>query len=258
MEGFTTPFDLGGFWTWFLLFTRLSGVFLVLPGVGTDEIPLPFRATFTMVLSGVLVAAGAQAVLPQHAPEAALMIVTEFFLGYLLGAIPSFIVSSLAIAGQVTAASIGLAQASLIDVSLGEHVSVLARVQALLATVVFLLIDGHHVVLRAAATISKDIGIGVFRPDDSTASLLLERFGASFELAVIIAGPVLVTILLTQFVLGLLTKFVPQVNVFIVSLPLTIFLGLFITGFTMPALIDHMTAEYRGIEEAAFLILTGR
>ncbi len=253
----TIPLDFTGFWTWFLLFTRFTALLYSLPGIGTEEVPMPVRVTLAIVISSVLTISGAMATLPIHLAEAGLMILTEFALGYLLGAIPLYIVGSLAVAGQVTAASIGLGQASMIDPSLGEHVSVLGRLQALMAVAIFLIVDGHHVVISAASDFTTHFGIGFFRPDANTAQLLVERFSHSFELAVVVSGPILVTILVTQFVLGLLTKFVPQVNVFIVSLPLTIGVGLFIAAYTLPSLGRQLIKEFSYTEEYEAALMRG-
>lgn len=247
--------DFSSLWTWFLLFTRFSGLLHVLPGVGTEEVPFTFRIPLALVLGFVVMFTGAHAAVPESIAEGGLIILTEFALGYLLGIIPSLIISSLALAGQVIAATIGLAQATLIDISLGDQVSVLSRLQSLIATVVFLAVDGHHVVIRAASMIGNDVGIGLYRPGMDVFMILAERFSASFELAVIISGPILVTILVTQFVLGLLTRFIPQVNIFIISLPLTIGVGLFIIQYTMPGFLIRMSKEFGTLQELIGRIL---
>lgn len=251
-------FDFHFFWTWFLLFTRFSGIFMALPGIGTEEVPLTIRLPLTMIIAGIVTACGAHAEFSSGVPEGMLMIITEFLLGYLLGAIPAFIVSALSLSGQVSATAIGLNQASIIDPSLGEHVTTLARIQGLIATSLFLLINGHHVILRAGAEVSKDIGVGIFRPDGSTVELFLNRFAHMFEIAISIAAPIIVVTLITQFVLGLLTRFVPQVNVFIMSLPLTILVGMFVFGFTLPEMARHIEREFYSMEETATQLLTGR
>lgn len=241
--------DYTNLWAWFLIFVRLEGLMVSLPGIGTDQVPGTFRNALALALSFSLAMTGLKAVIPETAAEGGLMIACEFILGYLIGAIPSYIISSLAIAGQTTSGAIGLGQANMIDPSLGESIAVLARLGMLVGTVVFLTLDGHHILIRAASSTVGDIGLGVFRPDASTAKLLMERFSRAFELAIVISAPILVTLLVTQFVLGLITKFIPQVNIFIISLPLTIGIGLYITEFTFPGVANHMREEFAMIPE---------
>ena len=180
------------------------------------------------------------------------MILSEYLFGYLLGAIPAYTLAAGSVAGAAVAGAIGLSQANMIDQSLGESTTVLSKLNSLLAGVVFLLLDGHHLVFRACAAASEIAGIGVFVPDYSVASVLILRFADMFALAVIIAAPILVASLFTQFVLGLLTKFVPQINVFIMSMPLNILVGLFILKALLPEMVTHMTNDFSKIDGLMF------
>ncbi len=68
------------------------------------------------------------------------------------------------------------------------------------------------------------------------AEIMLDRFAGAFELALVVSAPIMATVLLTQFILGLLTKFVPQLNVFIVSMPLSLLVGLYVVTYSLPEL----------------------
>ena len=111
--------DLNGFWAWFLLWIRLGAMFHMLPGIGTDQAPFIIRGAAAMIIALAAVLAGHPATAPESVPQAGLMIFSEFVLGYILGLIPSMIIQSISVAGQVAAGAIGLAQASMIDLSLG-------------------------------------------------------------------------------------------------------------------------------------------
>ena len=249
-------FDFVPFWTWFILFVRFSGVFSSLPGIGTEEVPLVYRVPLVIIIAVALTLSGASAVIPTSIAEGVLILAVEFLLGYLLGVVPAIVISGLSLAGHLSATSIGLNQASVIDPSLGEHVTTLGRIQTLLGVALFLAIDGHHSVIRAAADISTDVGLGLFRPGDATAELFLQRIIQSFHLGIQIAAPIIVVSLISQFILGLVTKFVPQINVFIMSTPLTILVGLFVFGFTLPEMVRHVDMEYNSIQEVLGRFMT--
>ncbi len=250
MQSQIAQLDFAPYWAFFLLLVRFGATFISLPGVGTDQIPATFRTSFALGLAFAVASAGARAPEPASIAQGGMMIAAEFMFGYLMGLIPFFIIGGVTVAGQVTTGAIGLGQANMIDHSLGESVAVLARLEGLLAAVIFLLIDGHHMVIRAAAATGGDLSLGLFRPDMPLADLLTDRLTASFDLSLKIAAPILVTLLVTQFVLGLLTKFVPQVNIFIISLPLTIGIGLFITGFTFTGFSHYIAIEFVNTEES--------
>ena len=248
-ESFSLSIDWSGLWTWFLFFVRFGGVLTSLPGIGGDEVPMSVRATLALMLAAIGAYTGVHSAVPDSYVVGGFMLASEFVYGFLIGAVPFYIVASLAVAGQVTAATIGLGQATLIDPSIGEPVSVLSRLQSFIAISVFLAIDGHHAVLRAAMAPPGGMAPGSFEPNADVAMILVERMSHTFALAVTISGPILVAVLLAQFVLGLLTKFVPQVNVFIISLPLTIGLGMFILAGTLPTFRDHFIREFAATEE---------
>ena len=241
--------DLNPIWVWVLLGARFSGVFLALPGVGTQEVGPAFRMWAALTIAFAISMTGVTAPEAAHYGEMILMLGSEFSLGYLLGSIPGFIMGGLAVAGQVIAGAIGLGQANMLDPSLGGSVSVIARVNVMVATVVFLYIDGHHVILRAASGVPGELGLGLWTADIDTAALLKDQLVNSFELAVRVSAPVLVTTLVTQFVLGLITKFVPQVNIFIISLPLSVFVGLYLMAYTYDGVAKHTANEFAKIEE---------
>ncbi len=250
--------DFSIFWTWFLLFTRMAGVFNALPGIGTDSVPAAFRLLPAMIVGACITLSGIHAHAPASLAEGAAMVGAEYALGYVLGYVPQLVLGGLAVAGHLVSGSIGLAQANMIDASLGENVTVISLIKIQLATLLFLVMEGHHIVIRAAAGIAADIGIGEFRPGADTFQVLLDRFVSSFHLAIVVAAPIIVSALLTQFVLGLVTKFVPQVNIFIVSLPLTLLAGLFIVQITLPGLFRHTELEFSRVEETLSTLMFDR
>jgi len=241
--------DFSFLWAWVLLFTRMTGMFHSLPGIGTDQVPESFRALPAIVLAICAVLGGVHATMPDTMAQGALMLGSEFALGWVFGFVPSLTLSGLAVAGQVISGSIGLAQANMLDVSLGEQVSVFSRIELQIATLLFLFMDGHHIVISATSGMAQDIGVGMFRPDADTFNILLHRFTNAFELALVVSAPIIVASLLTQFVLGLVTKFVPQVNVFLISMPLSILAGMYIVIATLYGLAEHSFLDLKNLEE---------
>lgn len=242
--------DFAVYWTWFLLFIRMGALFSALPGIGTDQVPERFRLMPAITIAACVALGGVRAHTPATLAEGGLMMGSELALGYILGFIPQLVLGGLTVAGQIIAGSVGLAQANMIDHSLGESVSIISRLKAQIGVLVFLFMDGHHIVIRAASGIASDVGIGMFRPGADTFAILLERFVSAFHLSIVISAPIIVSALLTQFVLGLVTKFVPQVNIFIISLPLSIIAGLYIIEVTFPGLVYHVEHEFKFLEEA--------
>lgn len=255
MWGYDT-IDLSIVWVWFLGFARISGLLNSLPGIGTDEISPSLRVFAAMALAIPVCLINTEIPTPDGFLEASFTVIVEFALGYILGFIPSIIISGLSLSGQVSAGAMGLAQANMMDPTLGGSVAVIGRMKSLIGTIVFLTLDGHHVLLQAAYGVSVDPGFGRITISPDTAWMLLERFKDSFEFALVIAAPIISTLLVTQFVLALITKFVPQVNIFIVSLPLTILVGLFIINYCIPGIIQHTAEKFTYLEDAALWMMS--
>ena len=225
-------------WTWALLFMRCLGMIEIVPAIGTSQVPIIFRVILTFSLAVLITASGVRCALPTSLAHGFVLLLLEFLLGVALGLIPAIIINGVGVAGQVVSGAIGLGQANMMDRTLGEQTAILSKPQIMLATVVFLLVDGHHIVIKAAAGLLGDMPVGGFRPDFQTLYLLLYNLKNSFEFAVVLAAPMLVTALVVNFVLGLITKFIPQMNIFIISLPLGILVGLYLIAFTTGGLKD--------------------
>jgi flagellar biosynthesis protein FliR len=251
-------FDIAPLWTFFLIFTRLLTVLLMLPGIGTDQTPAQFRLYLALSISLIATISVPQLSMPETVDAIALGIFNEFIFGLVLGLLPAIVIGGLAVSGQVIAGVIGIGQANMIDRSLGENVSVLARFNMLLGTLIFLAIDGHHVILKAA---TMELGIvkgGIIPSFATTTEILTLSLSSSFEMAIVISAPILITTLITQFLLGLITKFVPQVNIFIISLPLSIFMGFYIMSFTIEPFSSLLVNEFIQLEEFAGAIILSK
>lgn len=251
-------YDIAPLWTFFLIFTRLVSLLYVLPGVGTDQVPIQFRIYLALSIACIGAISVPQIPMPETPSAVALAILAEFFYGFALSLLPSLVLGGLAVSGQVVAGVIGLAQANMIDRSLGESISVLSRFNMTLGTLIFLAIDGHHIILRTATLELGASKPGVFFSFDAAIEILSKAFSSSFELAIVISAPILIATLITQFVLGLITKFVPQVNIFIISLPLSIFMGLYIMSYTIDPFNNLIVDEFRLLEEYAAAIVMSK
>ncbi len=248
--------DTAPLWAFILLFSRFTGLFFALPGIGTEAVPPPFRFYAAVIMSFVVSLTGVKAPEAKGALEQMLMVFSELSLGFALGLIPTFILGGLAVAGQVISGAIGLGQANMIDRSLGVNVALLAKLKMSIATVVFLMLDGHHLLIRVAAGVPGELGLGLMRNYADAAQLFTEQLIQSFELAAMVSAPILVTTLITQFIFGLLTKFVPQVNIFIVSLPLGLLIGFFIIAHGLAGFVNLVIRHFAGMEESILRLMS--
>lgn len=241
--------EIAPLWTFILIAARLLSLLFLLPGIGTDQVPENLRYFAGILIAFTISISVPKVPMPEEFHLILAGIVGEFAFGAILSLLPTLVLSGLLVSGQIISGAIGLGQANMIDRSLGESISVVSKINLQVGTIIFLLINGHHVLLKAA---SEHIGfIQTLTQDDlgRAVEILTTCFSQSFELAIAVSSPVLIATLVSQFLLGLITKFVPQINVFIISLPLSVLMGLYILSFTMEPFSLKIKAELSQIEE---------
>jgi len=217
-----------------LVALRLGTVLILAPVLGTSSIPAHIRVLFVIGLS-VLLVAGLHVdptKLPLSAPALALAALSELVLGALLafGLFTAFAVFLLA--GRIMDVQLGFGVATLIDPTNRTQAPLLGTILNLTAVALFFAIDGHHMLIRGLAFSLERVPPGTFI-SGLDAGAIVAQFGGMFVYAVALAAPVLFTILLIDVVLAVTARTMPQMNVFIVSLPLKIFVGLLVLTLSL-------------------------
>lgn len=241
--------DIAPLWTFILVAARLLALLFLLPALGTDQVPENIRYFTGILLAFVISFSIPKVPMPEEFHLILAGLVGEFAFGAILSLLPTLILGGILVSGQIIAGVIGLGQANMIDRSLGESVSVIARINLSIGTIIFLLINGHHVLFKAT---SAHVGfIQHLTQDDlgKAIEILTVCFSQSFELAIALSSPILIATLASQFLLGLITKFVPSINVFIISLPLSVLMGFYILSFTIEPFSLKVKQEFSQLEE---------
>jgi flagellar biosynthesis protein FliR len=235
-------------WTFMLLMARFTGLFLVLPGVGGGIMGMMVRFPAIFILSATAALTGQLAQIPGDIVMLAVAFVCEFTLGLMMGMIPMFIVSGAQTAGQIASSAMGLTGSQLFDPSAGGPISDVSRILGDLTIIVFLLLGGHYHVIYAVSGLGATLIPGTFIPGPLSTEAVIEGSAAIFHFAVMISAPVVVALLLTQFVMGLISKAVPTVNIFIISFPVTIGVGLMITILALPDVAKFVSERMSGVD----------
>ncbi|MBX7144169.1 MAG: flagellar biosynthetic protein FliR [Oligoflexia bacterium] len=242
-------------WTFTLLCARYFAFFTLVPGIGMGERGMMVRSPAIIILAATSLSMRALAAVPQDIGMMFASLVSEYILGALLGLIPMLLIAGVQMAMQLASTSMGIGVGNLVDPTLGMPSSDLSRIIGDISIVLFLLLGGHHVMLYAASGLGGEVIPGTFWLGEGSLQHLLNRSAHVFEIGFILSVPVIVALLLTQFVLGLVTKAVPTVNIFIVSFPLTIGIGLVLAVLAMPDFIDIVSHEFTSLESSAAVFL---
>jgi flagellar biosynthetic protein FliR len=209
-----------------LIFTRYASLMFTLPGIGGSERAIAVRVPFVFVLTIVTMVRSPLADVPTDWVMVAADFTVEFLFGAFVGMIPQLVVVGIQAGAQIISTSMGLSAGQLFDPTTGSVVNDLARIMGDLTVIVFLMLGGHYAAIYAASGVGSGMVPGSFEISQFSVQLFIDRTADILRVGVLISAPVVVALLLTQFVMGLISRAVPTVNIFIVSFPLTIGIGL--------------------------------
>lgn len=243
--------NLDVLWTFTLLITRYAGLLLMLPGIGMGSTGLKVRFPAIVVLTLATLPTMRTAAMPTDIIIMAASIGGEFIFGYLIGLIPQIIIIGVQAGAQLATNTMGLSAASIFDPTTGASSTDLSRIEGDLVILLFLFMGGHYTLMEAVAGLSGQFTPGSFIYNLTTADYFIERMASVFRTGVMISAPVIVALLLTQFVMGIISRAVPTVNIFIVSFPLTIGIGLILTILSLPEVLRFVENEINSVSDMA-------
>ncbi|HYE97675.1 MAG TPA: flagellar biosynthetic protein FliR, partial [Planctomycetota bacterium] len=227
MDAFTRlgPADLPLF---LLTLCRVSGLMIAAPVFGSPMPPAPVKAFLALALSALVFPLAKGAPLPADAPLATLALAAagELAVGLALGFAAALLFAAVQYAGQVLDQELGVGQAGLLDPFSDGSVAALAQFKVFLATVVYLLLDGHHFLVAATADSFRAVPLLAGGPPAAALEgITLGLAGDVFRMGLQIAAPPLATVFLVTAAFGFVSRAVPEMSLFGLIFPLRLVLG---------------------------------
>lgn len=219
------PFPVDGF---LLLMGRLSGLFLSAPIFSSRQIPGRVKILVLPLLSATL-----SYVIPINTSVAIgtsgiflAAMVLEMAVGYTIGLVAYVVFGAIQLAGQLMDMQMGFGIVNVVDPVSGTQIPLMGNLTQTLALLMYLAINGHHYLLEAVVQSYRVIPVLGFNINAPFFELLMVIAAQMFVVAVKIALPIITAILTADIAMGFIARTVPQMNVFIVGLPLKIMVGL--------------------------------
>lgn len=221
----------------FLLLTRVSGVFLIAPFFGSINIPAYMRVGLTLTISAVLFpvvdsAAGVKA--PTGILLYALSVIAELFTGWLIGFVAYVSFSAIHMAGKIMDMQVGFSIVNVMDPTSGQQIPLIGSFLYNLGLIIFLVTNGHHMIIAALFESFQTVPLLAVSPSLGLTNLMVDFTSGIFLTGMKIAMPVTFAILLTNVGLGVLARTMPQLNIFVVGIPMQIVVGLFVLSIMLP------------------------
>ncbi|MCP4469652.1 MAG: flagellar biosynthetic protein FliR [Gammaproteobacteria bacterium] len=217
-----------------LVFTRLSALFLLTPLFSLAPVPARIRVLVLLALATVLVAVVPPAVMVSYPtiPALAGAMLSELVIGALMafGLFAAFGV--FLFGGRIIDFQMGFGVAKLIDPATNSQSPMLGTALNIMAVATFFLLDGHHLLMRGIVYSLEVLPPGRGLSQMSLGSIVAQ-FGLMFSYGLALVAPVSFTLLLLDVGLAVAARTMPQVNMFIVSLPLKILVGLTVLALSL-------------------------
>ena len=231
-----------------LIFLRISLLMMLLPVLGHKMIPAPAKAGFVGILTILLFPIVSEHV-PYIQPDVvifALFALKEMLLAAALALIAQLIFTSAQFAGQMMSMQMGMAMANIFDPATNAQSAIVAQFAGVLAILMWLASGAHHMFILTLIESFSLLPPGEAWSFDGW-DVMNDAMASMFILGVKLMAPVLLLLFFVYIALGLVARAVPQVQVFFVSFPLSVGLGLLIFSMALPAFMSLMHDGFVGL-----------
>jgi len=242
-----------------LMLVRIGAMFTVAPVLGSRAVPLRVRAGLGVVvaLSALPMVAERTGPLPDSALALAVLGVKELIIGVAIGLIAQMLFAAVQLAGTFVDIGAGFAISTTIDPVNNNNVTVLGRAYTMIATAAFVAVGGHLLLMQAV------VSSFVLAPPDRFPRLgvlvqgVLVRSDDLFVIALQLAAPLMAALLITDVALGIMARAAPQMNVFIVGLPVKVGLALVGSAVLLPTFVTFLNGVTQQMFADLSTILVG-
>lgn len=218
-----------------LIFIRMTGLFILSPVFGRQNMPAIFKIGFSFFLTVIFVSTIDSFSLDY---QDSLLLYTiyaakELAIGIIMGYVTYVIVSGIYLGGQLIDMQIGFSFANVVDPITNIQVPLTSNFYYTYFILVFLLINGHHMLIRALFYSFQVLPIEKLTFSGAVIPELTSLMGEMFGIALRIAAPIICAIFIADVVLGILSKTMPEMNVFMLGMPIKIIIGFIIMTITI-------------------------
>ncbi len=213
---------------------------MLLPGFGEIGVPSRIRLGLALAVSLIVgnIVGDVLPPMPDQVSVFAALVVQEVLIGLFFGALMRMMMSGLVVAGQVAGMQTGLAFAQSFDPSQGQQGAILAAFLNLTAVTMIFATGLHHMFLTGIVGTYAIIPAGSIPMLADVAKLGTEVVAQSFRVGLQMAAPLIAFGLIFYLALGVLSRLMPQVQIFFVAMPANVFAGLAIFAISLGAILS--------------------
>ncbi|HEX3031225.1 MAG TPA: flagellar biosynthetic protein FliR [Bacillota bacterium] len=242
-----------------MVLARVLGIIMLSPVFSSRNIPPQLKIGLSAIVSltvfPVLKAGGLRT--PDDIISYSLLVMGEVAVGLMIGFVSNFLFSAIQLAGQAIDMQLGFSIVSVIDPIQGTQVPIIGNFKYIVALLIFLVTNSHYYIFAAIVKSFQLIPILTYTYHPALTDQVISFFGGTLVTAVKIALPAVGVLLVTDVAMGILARTVPQMNIFVVGMPLKIFVGLIVLmlafplyGFMLKVFFDNSFADLMKLMKA--------
>jgi flagellar biosynthetic protein FliR len=231
--------------TFLLVFGRTSGLIVSAPFWGSRIVPVVVRIWTALLLA----MASYERVGTVSIPDLSVMRLVlalggEILIGLVLGWTAQLVFSAMRLAGQQIETKSGLGLLQIVDPNEGVQSGIFSAFLELTAGLIFFSLNGHHLLIQALSSSYSTFPVAAADFPAVLLGALVGSSGAIFTMALRISAPVVIALLLSDLALGIISRAIPQMNVFIVAQPVQFGLVLLLLLLSLPAVAQFLARQF--------------
>jgi flagellar biosynthetic protein FliR len=235
--------------TFMLVFARVGAMVMLLPGLGESNIPVRIKLAIALMLTLIILPLHRQAyhIDMQSMVPLVVMTIHELIVGIVLGATARVTLSALQVGGSVIAQQMGLGFVTSVDPTQGQQGVLIGNFLTMLGVTLLFATDSHYLVIAALNDSYNIFSPSDLMPSGDIAALATRAFTAAFRIGMQLSAPFLVFGLVFNVGLGVLARLMPQMQVYFVGVPLSIFAGFLVLAVVLTAMMGTYLDYFIGV-----------
>jgi flagellar biosynthesis protein FliR len=232
-----------------LVFFRVVSILWFLPLFSTRSVSVSFKASLSLAIAFLIYgAAGPQQTIVGDPYAMALFMVKEVLMGLAIGFFMRTLMLTVNAAGEIISLQCGFSFARFMDPINMIQVTVLEQFKGMLAAVTFFAVDGHHILIAGMVRSFKEVPVGSMSVQMPLVHYLIDLTGRMISTGFKIGAPVIITLLFVEIALGMLSRMIPQVNIFVEGLPLKILITITMLSLSLGVIVQTIVGLFKSVD----------
>ncbi|SHH99770.1 flagellar biosynthetic protein FliR [Clostridium grantii] len=228
------------FTVFFLILVRITSMFITTPLLNIKGLPNTFKIGFCIIIAYLVFinVAEIDKTLSVGMDLFVVLLIKEVAVGLTMGFAVNIVFMSTQMAGQFIDIQGGFSASTIFDPTSGDKLSIYGQIYFWLTVILYFILNGHYYLIIGVVNSFKIIDIGNYSISALSGVAILQLIVKCFTIAVQIAAPMILVFVISDLVLGIMSRTVPQLNVLMLGLPLKVLVGLFTFFSILPIVIN--------------------